>query len=395
MKTIAAVAKWNIEEAGVRLSETWETFCKKQPAGLKLVAKYRDLLDESRRCSGGAPELKARSIAPSLEARKAAWRILKEGVIPREFALPLCAEASMFVASGCFYASQYARANEQLRLASDDLARARHRDDPYKGLWDKEITLEQWKLLLLTTEAAESTSAFDQLVTLSENDDLAKAINGGLTRGDGHSSQFALPLSRWLHEKLSEWDVDQARVDEIRVGLIEADRCEYLRSCAKYLANRAFADVLLCARFSDPEIAFRCIETYETAAAAITEAYCNAGASTYSVDRKIVDAYVESNFENTGKQGGVYHPEVQRSLARNLSYRAALRILRGETPKHEQCLLNQLYAKDSEWQFPVDHVANTVRTARANLKTIRLEELWPGVLAGLEPGFRRCLEQPT
>jgi hypothetical protein len=348
-----------------------EGFQGKRPREFRAILEYQECLAHGHGLTRGGPASKPAGKPDFQRALECANGLRRATYFPSWLSVPLCVEAATHLASVEFYLNDYTVCRRTLEYAGRELER--EREDPQfriKGICDKHVTLMQWLLVVIAVEEASARRDFRGLeVSISHDFDTTTGmVVEALEQGTGHSRDYVDPLSKWIARKLTECKVDSEKHLRLAEELIEADRCEYFKALGKYLANRAFVDLLLFANLERHELADRCLRYYRLSADAVVDGFCNANKASYCVLPGIASRYLCDRHEES------WDKEALISLARNLFYTLVLKVLMGERVEEERVALRELYAKDIARYKDSRVVVESIATAMRNLERVRIDD---------------------
>ncbi|MBM2827332.1 MAG: hypothetical protein HW403_1396, partial [Dehalococcoidia bacterium] len=181
------------------------------------------------------------------------------------------------------------------------------------------------------------------------------------------------PLSQWLNNRLDGpplFGEDKTR--GYKYSLERLDRQEFIVSCAKYLGNQAFIELLIYDITREPSYLQLCQNNNVLALDAEADGWGNIHFSDYKIQPGAADMYCHSHH---------YDSEMQIGLTRTSCYQLAAASVMGDQGDFQFIIerLSKLLDKDDSESTNVRNVINSALTAKRNLTECGMGHLWDGL----------------
>lgn len=378
IKVLSAV----LNREGDKLEELWDHLSNKKSSqtAVKIIDQFIEKIKYGHTLSRGNPNSKRKALDSFKEALSLLHNLQKCTEVRDWVIIPLMTEAKSKEASIYTYTGEYEKANNKYKTAELEIHDLMNSSKwPFKGLYDKEVSLRAFHLSCFLISAQKKgidgqtiegiiESEFDQTVT--------KKVIDTLTNGSEHSSEYISPLSKWIRDQIVRNKINVNGLDyDVSNELRISDRLGYFVSCAKFIANRGWADLYLYKNLKDDKYLQNGFNKYSLAMNAIIEGFGIRDSTYFHIVPQMLDKYCNEPSTRIN--------EVQISLSRNLFYRALLgKLSEGVFDYYKDVERTvRLYEKDKRFLIdPENGVIASIVTAQRNVSELGLAEIGKQVI---------------
>jgi hypothetical protein len=370
------------------LEQAWKRAAHSRPARvIQTINSCRKNINQGHKLSRGHPHDKPKGLPFFTRAMDDLRDLGNVKEFPFWLLIPLITEVKAREGSLFFYCKQYAEANKRFASAEYELEQIMSSSDwPFQGIYDKEITLRGYHLSSFLVYSLKKRFDIDKIKgILSANFDsrTTEAVETGLKMGHSHSKNYVAPLSKWIRQKVNSGALSTVKLPyDVGEELFLCDRYEYFRSCATYIANRAWIDLYLYFSTADDRYLVDGRRRYNLSMNAMIEGAVNRDCQYYYVSPDAAKTYCLDS--------SVHVKEAQIILSRNLFYRMLFSQISGERQElaNDVHWLTALYNKDCVGSPEKASVTDSLATGFSNVSQIGLESTALALVKKMPPRLR-------